>query len=743
MFSKSYYSLFLSFAFLVVLSGQAQQLINVDYSIKEVTKSEVRQHGEFQINAYNYKLYKIDVEQIRMQLEGIGHVNDEPNTVKALIDFPHPDGEFRSYESLENTTMSSGLAGKYPRIQAFDATNAAGSTKVKWDITEQGLHVMIMRPGRNTIFIDPVIKGNTEYYIVYKKEDFYSFKEMECHLNEDFLQTEKEFHMESAGRMATFGNCVLKTYRLALSATGEYTTFHGGTVAQALSAQVTSMNRVNGVFERDMAITMEIIPNNDSIVYVDASTDPFTNGQTFQMINQNQTNTDLVIGSANYDIGHVFGTNSGGLASLGSVCANGSKARGVTGGAFPIGDPFDIDYVAHEMGHQYGANHTQNNNCNRNSATAVEPGSASTIMGYAGICSPNVQNNSDDYFHGVSLEEFHYELQSNGPSASCGVVWDTLNNAGPDIISTTGDIEIPHSTGFVLRSSVNDPDGDTITYCWEQMDNEVFYPQPPLALSNGGPNFRSLDPRTDSLQYFPRLSAIVNGNTPTWQVLASVGRVYNFRLTVRDNSYTRQGCNDHEDILVTVEGTAGPFDVTSQDTLGEQWFGTGSALVEWDPANTDIVLGVTQVDIFLSFDGGASFPHQLADDVPNSGSAVVTVPNTATTEARVMVMNSGHYFYDVNQEDFEIVESGIGMAEVVEDRWLVVPNPNNGSFELQLDEERTGIEIEVYNTLGQLVQRVNHDGLSRIPVIYKGASGIYFLHVKADGFSKVFRMVKE
>ena len=57
------------------------------------------------------------------------------------------------------------------------------------------------------------------------------------------------------------------------------------------------------------------------------------------------------------------------------------------------------------MGHQFGADHTQNNDCNRASTASMEPGSASTIMGYAGICSPNVQNSSDAYFHAISIEE--------------------------------------------------------------------------------------------------------------------------------------------------------------------------------------------------------------------------------------------------------------------------------------------------------------------------------------------------
>jgi hypothetical protein len=345
---------------------------------------------------------------------------------------------------------------------------------------------MIKVPDHPTIYIDPIFKGNTTYYIVYNKNDFQANKIKECLFESEIQGTGKPSVDETTKSYLT---CELRTYRLALASTVEYTNFHGGTKALSQAAQVTTMNRVNGVFERDLTLTMTIIPNNDLIVYAGATTsDPYTNGDPGLMINENQTTCDNVIGSANYDIGHVFGTNSGGLAGLGVICVGGQKARGVTGSGAPIGDPFDIDYVAHEMGHQYGANHTQNNNCNRNNATAMEPGSASTIMGYAGICTPNVQNNSDDHFHGISLQEMGNRISNT----TCAVKTPVANSA-PQIISTNGNVTIPAGTPFALTADVIDADGDVLSYCWEQMNNEIST-QPPVSTSTGGPNFRSNSP---------------------------------------------------------------------------------------------------------------------------------------------------------------------------------------------------------------------------------------------------------
>jgi hypothetical protein len=503
---------------------------------------------------------------------------------------------------------------------------------------------MIMIPGKSTVFIDPYLTGNTSYYIVYEKDAFITDKQKECG-----VISESKNPPSTSVKLA-FGTCALRTYRLAVSATGEYTVFHGGTVVLAQAAQATTMNRVNGVYEKDIAITMVIVPNNNLIVYTSTTTDPFTNGTPGTMINQNQTTCDGQIGSANYDIGHVFGTNSGGLAGLGVVCTGGQKARGVTGSSAPIGDPFDIDYVAHEMGHQFGGNHTQNNNCNSVGAARREPGSASTIMGYAGICAPNVQNNSDDYFHGYNLGEISVEILSAGHT--CELI-TALNNAAPTITSAGGNISVPISTPFILTGVATDPDGDVLTYLWEQMDNEATT-QPPVATATGGPNFRSFDPTTNPSRYFPNLASLASNGPYTWEVLPSVSRVMDFRLTVRDN-HAVGACNAYADVTVTTVAAAGPFVLTYPTSTGITWASASTQTVTWNVANTTAApISCANVKILLSLDGGATYPIVLSASTPNDGSQVITVPNASTTTARVMVMSIAGTFFDISNNNFNI-----------------------------------------------------------------------------------------
>lgn len=594
------------------------------------------------IKAPGAKYYNLDIESVKGVLENVPDKNSG-HTGKTFH-FPDEYGNIIQYKVFTNTTMSEGLQAKFPDIRTFDAINKEKSYFAKIDYTPHGFHAIVHRQGMPTLYIDPVFQGNNTTYIVYNRNQFTTTKTMDCQVQSTINTT------GSPGSIIkSFGTCELRTYELAVAATGEYTDFHGGTLALAQAAQVTTINRVNSVYEIDIAITLTIIPNNDQIVYTNAGSDPYTNGATGTMINQNQSNIDAVIGSSNYDIGHVFGTDSGGLAGLGVVCSNGAKARGVTGSSAPVGDPFDIDYVCHEMGHQFNANHTQNNSCNRNNATAVEPGSASTIMGYAGICAPNVQSNSDDHFHGISLEEIDALITSG--SHTCPTTTPLANNA-PSITSTAGNVTIPANTPFALTAVATDPDGDPLSYCWEQTDNDVTT-QPPVATATGGPNFRSNSPTSDPTRYFPNLTDLYNGGPFTWEVIPSVDRTMDFRVTVRDNA-SGGGCNDHEDLTVTVEDNAGPFIVQYPSATGITWNGFDTETVTWDVANTDQApVSCSNVDIRISTDGGTTW-NDLVTNVPNDGSQPVTVPNTPSTTCLVMVICSNGTFFDISDNYFTI-----------------------------------------------------------------------------------------
>ena len=419
-----------------------------------------------------------------------------------------------------------------------------------------------------------------------------------------------------------------------------------------LSAMNTTMTRVNGIFERDLSVRMTIVGDNDKVIFLDAATDNITDGDPDKMINEVQTICDTEIGSANYDIGHVFSIGGDGLAGGGVVCITGQKAKGVTGRSQPIGDAYDIDFVAHEMGHQFGANHTQSNSsCNRYSSTAVEPGSASTIMGYAGICAPNIQSKSDDYFHAVSIAEMWNIISS---SANCAVLTDT-NNSAPTANAGL-DYSIPKSTPFLLKGVGADADGTaSLTYNWEQTDNESAT-MPPVATNSGGPMFRSLPSATNSERYMPELATVVAGSTAsTWEVVPSVARDLNFSFLVRDN-HSGGGSTARDNMTVTVED-AEAFTVSAPSTA-VSWYADTTQNITWNKGTTDIApINCQNVTIKLSVDGGITFPIILKENTPNDGSENIVIPENPTTSARIMVEAADNIFYNVNATNFTINSS--------------------------------------------------------------------------------------
>jgi len=723
-----------------IFLGFSQQIKKITFDKKEINKATASFFGTPQIQAKEYKVYQINIDELRNQLDGIAYREIDNSGFVAQLQFPHPDGTMHTYNAKANHTMHPDLATKFPEIKSYDAVDLETGDAVKWDITPQGLHVMILRKEQSTIYIDPLIKGNTDYYIVYNKSEFFTDKLMECSFNSEIENLENP-NTPTSGQVKAFGSCELRTYRLALAGTVEYTTFHGG-VANAQAAQVTTMNRVNGIYERDMAITMNLVANNNLLVYTGATnSDPYTNGNAGTMIGQNQTNIDNVIGSGNYDIGHVFGTNSGGLAGLGVVCSNSQKARGVTGSGSPVGDPFDIDYVAHEMGHQFGCNHTFNNSCsgNRNSSTAMEPGSGSTIMAYAGICPPNVQNASDDYFHGISLQEMGTEILSGGHT--CEVI-TPLSNSVPVLVSTNGGVAVPANTPFVLTAVATDADGDPITYCWEQMNNQIST-QAPVATSTGGPNFRSLDPSTSPTRYFPSLSAVGSNGPFTWERLSSVTRTMNFRVVVRDNA-VGGGCNDHEDVTVSVDGNSGPFVVTYPTVSGITWYSTTTQTVTWDVANTTAApVNCSTVDILMSTNGGATYPTVLASNVPNDGSHDIVVPDIATTVARIMVISHNQTFFDVSDRNFRIVQSGVGLNEIDDVNDIsIYPNPATNLVTIDWKGELT--KIRITDSKGRVLNTVDHpSGETHQLNIANYSAGVYYVQVESQYGTSVYNVIKQ
>jgi subtilisin-like proprotein convertase family protein len=420
-----------------------------------------------------------------------------------------------------------------------------------------------------------------------------------------------------------------------------------------------TMTRVNGICEKDLAIHMNIIANNTAVIYTNAATDPYTTMANWN--GQLQTALTSTIGEGNYDIGHMFGATGGGgnAGCIGCVCVDGQKGSGITSPAdgVPMGDNFDVDYVVHEMGHQYGGNHSFSYNV-EGSGVNVEPGSGSTIMGYAGITSQDVQPHSDAYFVYGNVKQ----IQDNMVGKTCPVR-TSLPNSTPTVNAGL-DYTIPKSTPFMLTGTASDPNGDALTYCWEENDTattQTGVGSAASATKTGGPNWRSYSPVASPTRYFPPLARVIanasttQGTEIVTEALSSVARDLNFVLTVRDN-HAGGGQTASDAMKVTVNATAGPFLVTAPNTALVSWTVGSNQNVTWDVAGTTANnVNAAYVDIYLSTDGGLTYPILLASQVPNDGTEVITVPNNVGTTNRVMVKGSNHIFYDISNVNFPIV----------------------------------------------------------------------------------------
>lgn len=605
-----------------------------------------------------YNFVKVDFEALKSFLNQAPHENQMSGGL--LFKYPMPDGTTQDFEIWQYDMMEPGLADQLPGIKTFLGKGKTDPYAViRLDYTYQGFHGYILSPF-GTAAIDPYAFGNTEYYVSYFKHDLPNIHApyFDCGVT-DGISAINDDDLPEVKSQLPLGT-QLRTYRLALACTGEYATYHGGTVASVASAMVTAMNRVNGVYERDLSARMSLVANNNNLIFLNATTDPYTNNNGSAMLSQNQTTVNNVIGSANYDIGHVFSTGGGGIASLASLCDNGVKAQGVTGLPAPIGDPFYIDYVAHEMGHQFNGGHTFNSTAgscgggNRSASDAYEPGSGSTIMAYAGICAPdNIQNNSDDYFHARSYRTIYTEIVTN--EAGCPTTTNTGNNP-PTVNAGNGGKYVPISTPFKLTAIGNDANGNALTYCWEQYDlgNAIALATNPT--SGTPPLFRSFKPDTSATRYFPRLQLVVNNTNDNREKLPTYTRVMTFRCTVRDNVPNGGGIS-FDTVGYNFTAAAGPFLVTAPNNSSAYWISNTTETVTWDVANTNISpVSCSQVNIRLSIDGGFTYPFLLAANTPNDGSQTITVPNivTTTTTCRVMVESVNNIFYDISNANFTI-----------------------------------------------------------------------------------------
>ena len=585
---------------------------------------------------------------------------------------PRPDGSIARFAVRETSVMAPELARKFPGIKTYAGVGLDDQlASLRLDLTPQGFHAQVLAAG-NTYYIDPISRTDTRHYLGFFRQDMNRAAAgpvATCGFQptaDDLKATRVRLAAAAALGKALVSGSQLRTYRLALSNTPEYAATKGNTVASVLAAEVTTVNRVVGVYEKELAVRMVLVANNDQLVFLNGiGTQPsptFANSDGPAMLTQNQANVDRIIGSANYDIGHVVSTGGGGIAGLGVVCRSGQKAQGVTGLPNPVGDAFDIDFVAHEMGHQFAGNHPFNGNggnCaggNRNASTAWEPGSGSTIMAYAGICGSanNLQSNSDAIFHTGNYQEMRAFITRT----ACGTDSPTGNTA-PVVTAPASGKTLPIGTPFKLTATATDAENDPLTYLWEEMDlGPQEAPNDPQVPGQNVPLFRSFVPLLDATRYFPRLTNLVNNTTALGERLPSVTRNLKFRCTARDQHRGQVGVIGGVDysplVNLDVTSTAGPFMILAPNTA-VSWTGGTAQTVTWDVAGTAAApVSCATVNLRLSLDGGLTYPVLLVSAVPNNGIASVAVPNVTAAQARVMVEAADNYFFDISDVNFTI-----------------------------------------------------------------------------------------
>ena len=573
------------------------------------------------------------------------------------MDLPLGDGSYQTFRVVESSIMEPELAARFPEIKTYRGQSVDDPTiTTRFDWTPTGFHAIILGP-KETVLIEPYAQGNTEYYVVYFQSDV-PVGSYACEVTtaeQDAAIALAHTHSKRTSPAVTSGTN-LRTYRLAVGATAEYTqTYGGGTVSGGLAAITTTMNFVNAIYEREVAVRMVLVANETSVIFTDTATDGYTHDSVNALISENQTRLDSLIGSANYDIGHVFdGRNLVGAfsfqgrASISSVCQTGLKARGVSiTRSIQPSDIVAYYIVAHEMGHQFSATHSFNastGDCGaqRTAATAYEPGTGSTIMGYRFNCGTQDLMSQDTYFHNASIQQIvDYTTVGNG--SSCPALTAT-GNTPPNVTTAAGYI-IPHNTPFTLTASASDPDGDSLSYAWEQFD--LGNPSPPNEDDGSRPLFRSLRSLFSATRDFPNIGILLNGGTPFFETLPTTNRTMNFRVTVRDNRSGGGGVNSAATQL-QVTTSSGPFTIT-QPVAGAHWPTFSQQTVTWNVANTTSApVNCANVSIYLSVDSGNSFPIVLALETPNDGSETVTIPG-AVGFAAIKVVGRGNIFFNTSR----------------------------------------------------------------------------------------------
>ncbi len=671
-----------------------------------------------------FKLFNLNADPLRQELFSI--VGNNPTKHSTFISLPNADGNLEQFEVYEASNFEPALQAQFPEIRAYSGRGITDRyATLKLSISPQGIQTMVFRTDKQNEFIEPYSNDHT-IYSVYRSHRNKGELPWTCSTEEKQYagDLKSQIPVSSATGSST-GQ--LKTMRLAQSCNGEYSNWFGATssaqVALVLAAFNATLTRCNGCYEKDLALHLNLIANTTAVIYYNPSTDPYTTMSNWN--NQLQSTLTANIGEANYDIGHMFGASGGGgnAGCIGCVCVNGSKGRGITSPAdgIPQGDNFDIDYVAHEVGHQLGGNHTFSMSL-EGTGVNKEVGSGITIMGYAGITAQDVAPHSIDIFHEATIAQ----IQANLATKTCPVSSTMTANHAP-VVAAVSNYTIPISTPFALTGSATDPENDPLTYCWEQNDNSTVSGASSVASPTkaSGPNWLSFPATVSGTRTFPKLSTILSGLNVTpplpggdaganIEALSSVSRTLNFRLTVRDNNPyvdgVKIGQTAFTDAVVTVTNTSGPFQVTAPNT-NVTWAGGSSQTITWNVNNTTAApVSCASVNILLSIDGGNTFPTVLAAATANDGSQLITVPSFASTTCRIKVEAVGNIFFDISNANFTItagpscgVATGLSASAITTTSatvsWAAVSGANDYDVDYKTTASSTWINAATATTL--------------------------------------------
>jgi hypothetical protein len=656
---------------------------------RDVSQSDIATRGERWIQPQKARTVGLDFAALEARLKLAPMERTVlTNSSTLTIALPLPDGGYADFAMVESPVMEAALGKKYPGIRTYAGKGIHDpSASVRLDVTPIGFHAQVLSP-KGDYYIDPYQISDNEHYVSYFRKDHTNDqKKYRCDTHGDDLSDQMRSALGTPLRNPS--GATLRTYKIAIAATPTFTNSFGGTVANGLSGLVTLVNRVSGVYEREIAVRLVLVANNDLIVYTTANPGPLPDPPNAPSP-QIQTTINNAIGFANYDIGHAVGGGGGGgaITPLGNVCGT-QKAQGFTALNPPRGDIFDIDFVAHELGHQLGGSHTWfgcGGGGQWTQSSAMEPGSGTTIMAYAGICADNVLPNSDAYFHARSFTQIFQITENGGPGNAntvCGTVAPTGNT--PPNITAPANFTIPKQTPFQLTATGSDSNaGDVISYNWEQVDTGAASAPPSTTGDNGtAPLFRSFNASTSPTRIFPSLKYILDnanvapvnvsyppaaGSYFSAEILpnpATGTRVMKFRVTARDNAIGGGGLR-HAEMQVTAAAASGPFSVNNPRGLAS---GGSTLALTWNVAGSDQApVGTSLVNILISLDGGYTFTQLLANTA-NDGLESITLPNVATNSARFRVeaangngIAAGSTWFDVTDTNFEITTGGTAVT---------------------------------------------------------------------------------